>query len=142
MATHSNPAWWNDERTSTWDRVKEALARDWEQTKHDFSKSSGQELNQDVGDTINQATGKEPLPPPGQPTPETRNWADAEPAVRYGYGASEHYQADSAWDDSVEGKLRGEWDDLKSGRTWEQAKSQVRYGWERARDKVTQKRSS
>src|SRR4029079_11167056 len=31
-------------------------------TKHDFSKSSGRELDQDVGDTIKQAAGKEEMP--------------------------------------------------------------------------------
>ena len=45
----------------------EALKRDWEQTKHDFNKKSGQELDQDVGDTVGQATGNKPLPPEGVP---------------------------------------------------------------------------
>lgn len=44
-------------------KVKEALKRDWEQTKHDFSKKKGVDLNQDVGDTLKQAAGKEPIPP-------------------------------------------------------------------------------
>ncbi|MDO9017846.1 MAG: hypothetical protein Q8S73_03550 [Deltaproteobacteria bacterium] len=60
----ARPQWWNDNHTSTWDRVKEALRRDWEQTKNDFSSESGADLNQDVGDTVKQATGAEPLPPP------------------------------------------------------------------------------
>ena len=47
--------------------VKEALKRDLEQTKHDFNKKKGQDLNQDVGDTLKQATGKEPIPPPFVP---------------------------------------------------------------------------
>lgn len=49
-------------------KVKEALKRDWEQTKHDFSKKKGQELHQDVGDTVKQATGNEPVPPRGVPS--------------------------------------------------------------------------
>jgi len=44
------------------------MHRDWEQTKHDFNKNAGQELNQDVGDTVGQATGAKPLPPEGVPT--------------------------------------------------------------------------
>jgi hypothetical protein len=48
-------------------KVKEALKRDWEQTKHDVSKKSGRDLDQDVGDTLKQATGKEPIPPAGVP---------------------------------------------------------------------------
>jgi hypothetical protein len=48
-------------------KVKDALKRDWEQTKHDFSKKSGEDLDQDVGDTLKQAAGKEPIPPLGAP---------------------------------------------------------------------------
>ncbi|ATB31478.1 hypothetical protein [Melittangium boletus] len=48
-------------------KVKEALKRDWEQTKHDLNKKKGTDLNQDVGDTVKQATGKEPVPPPFVP---------------------------------------------------------------------------
>ncbi len=35
----ARPQWWTDQHTSTWDRVKEALRRDWEQTKADLSSS-------------------------------------------------------------------------------------------------------
>ena len=64
----ARPQWWSDKHTSTWDRVKEALRRDWEQTKNDFSSESGADLNQDIGDTVNQATGAEALPPPAMKT--------------------------------------------------------------------------
>jgi len=47
--------------------VKEALKRDLEQTKHDFNKKKGADLNQGVGDTLKQAAGKEPIPPPFVP---------------------------------------------------------------------------
>ena len=41
-----------------------AMKRDLEQTKHDLSGGKkGQELNQDVGDTVKQGLGKEPTPP-------------------------------------------------------------------------------
>jgi hypothetical protein len=53
-------------------KVGEALERDWEQTKHDFSKNKGEELDQDVGDTVKQAAGKDPIPPPGVPNPKRR----------------------------------------------------------------------
>ena len=56
-----------DDKKST---VKEALRRDWEQTKHDFSKSKGRELHQGVGDTVKQAAGKEPIPPVDRPNPD------------------------------------------------------------------------
>jgi hypothetical protein len=51
-------------------KTGEALKRDWEQTKHDFNKKAGEELNQDVGDTVGQATGKKPIPPPSVPNSE------------------------------------------------------------------------
>nr|MBA3542815.1 hypothetical protein [Deltaproteobacteria bacterium] len=62
----TEPTWWKSEHTSAWDRVKGALKRDWEQTKADFTKG-GRELDQDAGDTVKQAIGKEPLPPIDQP---------------------------------------------------------------------------
>ena len=57
----SNPRWWREDHTSAWGRIKEAMRRDWEQTKHDFNKKAGAELNQDAGDTLKQMAGKEPV---------------------------------------------------------------------------------
>lgn len=48
------------------DRIGDALERDWEQTKSDMPGLEGQDLDQDAGDTISQATGKEPVPPEGE----------------------------------------------------------------------------
>jgi hypothetical protein len=48
-------------------KAGEALHRDWEQTKHDLSKKKGEELNQNVADTLKQAAGKEYIPPEGVP---------------------------------------------------------------------------
>jgi hypothetical protein len=53
---------WSDPRVSGWDRVKEAFHRDWEQTKADFSTTSGLQLNQNAGDTLKQAAGAGPIP--------------------------------------------------------------------------------
>ena len=47
----------------------EAMRRDWEQTKADLPGLEGEELDQDVQDTIKQATGKEPVPPEDLPNP-------------------------------------------------------------------------
>jgi hypothetical protein len=55
-----------DKKPSTADKAKEALKRDWEQTKHDITRK-GPDLDQNVGDTLKQATGKEPIPPPAVP---------------------------------------------------------------------------
>ena len=48
--------------------VKEALERDLEQTKADLTGDrKGQELDQDVDDTVKQAAGNDPIPPDGVP---------------------------------------------------------------------------
>jgi len=49
-----------------WERIKEALQRDWDQTKFDLGLSGGQELHQEVSSTLKQAVGSEP-PPNGHP---------------------------------------------------------------------------
>ena len=131
-----SPQWWADKHTSSWERAKDALRRDWEQTKADFSKTSGRDLNQGVSDTVKQAAGKEPLPPrdvPNPSVPTARKWEGNEDAVRYGYGAGMHYGDYSAWDDRTEGALRKEWNDLKEGHTWDEIKDAVRHGWQKAR---------
>ena len=51
----------------TTDRAKDALDRDWEQTKSDLPGLEGKDLDQDVDDTVKQAAGKEPVP--GDKTP-------------------------------------------------------------------------
>ena len=130
----ANPKWWNDEHESTWSRVKAAMKRDWEQTKADFSKTKGRELDQDVDDTVKQAAGKQPIPPLNQPNRDEDDWNRVEEGYRYGVGARSQYGTQyNEWDDRVESKLREEWGDLKSGRTWDEVKSAVRRGWDRVR---------
>jgi hypothetical protein len=132
MGIARDPKWWSEQHGSTWERVKAALQRDWEQTKNDVSSSRGRDLDQDVGDTVKQAAGKQPVPPITQRTPE--DWERVEPAVRYGFGAGHQYRRDfPEWDDRLETKLRQEWTDLKTGQTWDEMKGFVRRGWDRAR---------
>ncbi len=136
-AMQNQPKWWSEKHTSAWDRVKAALKRDWEQTKADVS-SKGRELNQDVGDTVKQAAGKQNIPPANVPNPpdiesgKDSDWSRVESSYRYGVGAREQY-GNEDWNDRVESKLREEWNDLKSGRTWDEVKAAVRRGWDRAR---------
>lgn len=49
------------------DDAKDALKRDWEQTKSDLPGLQGQDLDQDVDDTVKQAVGGEEPPPPSVP---------------------------------------------------------------------------
>ena len=136
----NQPKWWSEKHTSAWDRVKAAMKRDWEQTKADVS-SKGRELNQDVGDTVKQAAGKQHIPPANVANPrdasdiesgKDSDWNRVESSYRYGVGAREQYGSED-WNDRVESKMREEWNDLKSGRTWDEVKSAVRRGWDRAK---------
>lgn len=119
----NNPKWWSNNHTSAWTRIKDALSRDWEQTKHDFSKKSGQELHQNVDDTVKQMAGKEP----------TNDFATHESEVRYGYGAGRQYAGTEF--DKQEGTLQKEWDELKSGRMWADVRDHVKHGWDWSRRK-------
>lgn len=62
-AAEGTPGWWTEQHTSSWERVREAFRRDWEQTKADFTAKSGLDLNQGLTDTIKQAAGSAPVPP-------------------------------------------------------------------------------
>lgn len=134
---HKNPTWWTNKHSQSWDRVKDAFHRDWEQTKADFSKKKGQELDQNVGDTVKQAAGKETIPPDYVPNAHSeklhKQYEDAEPALRYGFGASTQFAEHKSWDDKLESKLSSDWDNLKTGRTWSSVREHVRSGWDRAR---------
>ena len=128
----TEPAWWKDEHSSSWDRAKEALRRDWEQTKADLS-DGGQELNQTAGDTLRQASGKEPIPPAGFANPNhsahDRSWSNAEPALRYGHGARQYY-SERDWNDDLEQELRADWNRSGNESSWEKVKVHVRRGWD------------
>jgi hypothetical protein len=127
--TYKDPTWWTPDHSSAWERAKAALSRDWEQTKADVS-DSGRELNQDVGDTLKQAAGQEPIPPSG--VPNRPSWNDAEPALRYGYGARV-YHGGGDWSEKLEGELSRDWESSNGSGTWEKVKAAVQRGWDAAR---------
>ena len=117
-----NAAWWSKDNDTGWEKVKEAFRRDWKQTEHDFGGSSP-DLNQDVPDTVKQASGKEHIPPPGQP-----NFEEYEPALRYGYGARQYYGKQyPAWDGQLEQTLQKDW---SSPADWTRYRKAVRQGYE------------
>ncbi len=67
MITNTQPGWWTEaQHGSAWSRVKQAMKRDWEQTKHDLH-LGGRELDQDVDDTVKQAAGTDAIPPRSVP---------------------------------------------------------------------------
>jgi hypothetical protein len=222
--TKANPGWWTEKHTSNWDHVKAAFERDWEQTKADFSKSSGEKLNQNVADTVKQSLGAEPIPPLGVKTHPTdpklavkneekarekmakeslkaaesaskarddiakehsrrdekvanarkdlahetakasdtiasasdkeaegiakehrkvdaadakrddaaSKWRDAENELRYGYSVRSQYPGNSVWDETLEAKLRGEWEGLQTGISWDASRTEIHRGWDYA----------
>lgn len=137
-----HPKWWSKEQhESAWERVKEAMKRDWEQTKTDFA-GHGKDLAQDVDDTVKQALGKEVIPPVTQanvhhPKAVTKPiWQDVEEPIQYGYAARTQYgKTYDTWDDKLEGTLKNEWEGAKTTahRDWNDVKQYVRHGYDRAR---------
>ncbi len=132
MTTHPEQPDWTTQEASAWERAKEALRRDWDQTKHDFGSRFGQDLNQELTDTLRQAVGSEPIPPPHVAN-ATGAWSD-EAAVRYGYGAglSPNYRDFKAWNHDLESQLKKDWEAMDSHRPWEEVRLAVRYGWTRS----------
>ena len=103
-----------------------AMKRDWDQTKHDLG-ANQPDTNQKIGNTTRQASGKEPIPPRGEPAYE-----ELEPMHRFGYGAYSRYGHEfSEWDDELESRLKGEWEIIAPSRrqTWMQDRAAIRYGW-------------
>jgi hypothetical protein len=136
MATSWKPIWWNDTHVSAWERVKEALKRDWEQTKRDFQLPDGHELNQGAIDTIKQALGTEPLPAHDKPNPPKviGSWDEAEIPVGYGYNARHKYGTEHPiWNEGIELRLRSEWESNSPDaqhKPWDEVKPWVRHGYE------------
>lgn len=123
---HWHASWYDaSKHGSAWDRVKEALKRDWEQTRKDLN-VGGRELNQDVTNTVKQAMGKEPIPAPTQP-----NWEGVEPAYEYGVTARQQFGAQhAAWNEALENELKDEWDKGHRDQPWAEYKSFVRRGYD------------
>lgn len=131
------PKWWKPEtHGSAWERVKEALKRDWEQTKADVH-AGGRDMHQNVGDTVRQMSGKEEVPNSRSLGSDKRpSWDEVETPMMYGFGARQQYgQQHTAWNDRLEGTLRTEWEEGRgtTGKSWDQVKDHVRRGFERSR---------
>jgi hypothetical protein len=127
-----DPKWWTDEHSSSWERAKVALRRDWEQTKGDLA-DTGVDLNQGAMDTIRQAVGAQAIPADHLPNPGPRHdWAWAEPAVRFGHGAARHF-SDADWNEAIAARLRSEWEASGQRSTWDSVKDGIERGWHSVR---------
>jgi hypothetical protein len=134
-STGWRPSWWSEEvHGSAWERVREAMRRDWSQTKHDLH-VGGHEMNQEMGDTLGQAAGKQHLPSINQANPPRviGVWGDAETPYRYGYAARQQFGATHpAWSPELEARLKNDWMEAEdqATRDWESARRFVRRGYE------------
>ena len=121
MNSQRNPKWWNTEHESSWERLKAAFKRDWDQTKHDFG-GHEPDTKQGLGDTVRQASGKETIPPRGQP-----NYEETEDAYRFGFAAHSQYrQRFSTWDDRLESQLMQDWKETYNDRDWARYRDSIR----------------
>jgi hypothetical protein len=121
--------WWNGRDTGIWDRVKEVLQRDWEQTKFDLH-LGGHELNQTMKSTVGQASGDIPVPPIDRPNPPRviAEWKDVQLPIEYGYVARRFFGADyPEWSFALEARLERDWGGPMA---WKDAKIFVRHGYE------------
>ena len=110
----NKPTWYTDEHDSAWNRVKAAFGNDWEQTKHDFGSKTDRDLDQDVDDTVKQASG-------------TRDaFENHEQAFRFGYAAQRQYKTKyPKWNDDLERQLRTDY-----GTDFDRDRSYIRHAYE------------
>lgn len=129
------PSWYADAvHGSAWERVSEAMRRDWSQTKHDLH-LGGHEMNQGLSDTLKQSAGHQHLPSINQANPPKviGTWSDAETPYRYGHAAKRQFGAEHpTWSPELEAKLKAEWMEAEDQATrgWESARRFVRRGYE------------
>jgi hypothetical protein len=110
----NRPSWYTNEHDAGWDRVKAAFANDWEQTKHDFGSKSARDLDQDVNDTVKQATGSEDA------------FARHEPAFRFGYAAQRNFKSQyPTWNSDLDTRLRKDY-----GADYERDRDDIRRAYE------------
>ncbi|HEX3772360.1 MAG TPA: hypothetical protein VHV30_15895 [Polyangiaceae bacterium] len=126
---NSKPEWYTPADATAWERVKDAVRRDWSQTKHDLH-VGGHELNQNLNDTVAQVRGAEAIPRVDAPNPPrvVDRWEDAEVAIDFGYACRTHYgDKYPAWSRELETKLKHDW---KGERPWDSVQLYVRHGYE------------
>lgn len=115
----NRPSWYNDEHDSAWERVKGAFRNDWEQTKHDFGSKNARDLDQDVPDTVRQATGT-------QTNATEDTFESRENAFRFGHHAQRHYGSKhSKWNDDLDRNLRNDY-----GTDYDRDRNYIRHAYE------------
>jgi len=136
MQNSHEPSWWSLAHMTAWERVKQAVRRDWEQTKYDLAVTGTHPLHQTVGDTLRQAAGAEGIPTNERPNPPRTigEWEDIERALRFGYTARGHYGSlYPTWSAELASILARDWDRTEAGerQPFPRAMRWVRRGYER-----------
>lgn len=136
-AQHSwHPTWHTPEHEMGWARVREAVRRDWQQTRHDMH-VGGHELNQRASDTLEQAVGSAAIPSTDRTSPRKARdeWEWVEQPAEYGQSARLHFGSIyPEWCRELDQQLQREWpsDALASMEPglWDDVKASVRYGYD------------
>jgi hypothetical protein len=126
------PSFWTDEQQTGWDRVKDALRRDWLQTKADLGLAGGADLGQTAKQTMKQATGQLPV----HSDLDGGGWDVARQAIRLGYGAATYWHEEPEWTEYVEYQVQREWESMNTGVHWQDARPLVQHGWDQGRKDV------
>lgn len=134
-ATAWQPKWYDEQHVTAWARIKEALRRDWEQTRADLGLPGGHNLNQGAEDTIKQAARTEPIPPDDRPNPPRiiGRWDEAEYPLGYGFTAHRAFGAEHpTWNEGIEQRLRSEWQsrERRAEDDWAEVRDLIKYGYD------------
>jgi hypothetical protein len=124
------PSWWTAERDNEWQQAREALRRDWDQTRHDLH-LGGHELNQTIENTLAQAAGAESMPAidVANPPKVIGTWEDAEVAIGFGYAARTCFgHLHASWNPELERMLAKEWS--SESMPWKTAEILVHHGYD------------
>jgi hypothetical protein len=122
----NRPSWYTNEHDAGFDRVKAAFANDWEQTKHDFGSKTARDLNQNVNDTVKQASGSE--------DPFSRH----ETAFRFGYAAQRNYKTQyPTWSADLDSRLRKDYGD-----EYDRDRDYIRYAYDYQYDRGSENRAA
>jgi hypothetical protein len=113
-----NPVWWVIEHDFAFDHVKRSIRQKWQGTRRTVVTTEGSNWKPRCAAAI---ASQNPL-----------SFAEAETAIRFGYGAQVEYGSSfRQWNDDLDFKLAREWLSTNPTQlpTWEQAREAVRYGW-------------
>jgi hypothetical protein len=107
-------SWHTADHDNMWNRVKNALKNDWEQTKSDFGSKKARDMDQDVDDTVKQAAG-------------SRNaFENHEQALRFGHAARRNFGKEHpSWSDALDRRLRTDYPG-----DYNQDQRSIRYAYE------------